>query len=96
MGAIKTFAGLAFGLVVLGGTSFAQAGPSRDQVRVRILDQCVMSQSGKGAGEGAGPECNCYAAKISKAMTDEEVAKFKKRVPKRLAAGAQTVLAACK
>lgn len=96
MGAMKTFAALAVGLTVLGGTAFAQTGPSRDQVRVRLLDQCVMTQSGKTDAEGAGPKCNCYAAKISKAMTDEEVAKFKKGVPKRLAADAQTALATCK
>ena len=95
MGAMKALAGLALVFVVLSGTAFAQ-GPSRDQVRVRLLDQCVMTQSGKTDSEGAGPKCNCYAAKISKAMTDEEVAKFKKGVPKRLAADAQTALATCK
>jgi hypothetical protein len=96
MGAMKAFGGLALGLVVLGGTAFAQTGPSRDQVRVRLLDQCVMSQSGKTAEEGAGPKCNCYAAKISKAMTDEEVAKYKKGVPKRLAGESAATLATCK
>lgn len=94
MDAMKTFAGVALSLVVLGGTAFA--APTRDQVRVRLLDQCVLSQSGKTESEGAGPKCNCYAAKISKAMTDEEVAKFKKGVPKRLAPDAQTALATCK
>jgi hypothetical protein len=96
MGAMKTFAGLALGFVVLGGTAFAQTGLSRDQVRVRLLDQCVMTQSGKTESEGAGPKCNCYAAKISKAMTDEEIAKFKKGVPKRLAGEAQATFATCK
>jgi hypothetical protein len=96
MGAKKALAGLALGVLVLGGTAIAQTGPSRDQVRVRLLDQCVMTQSGKTESEGAGPKCNCYAAKISKAMTDEEVAKFKKGVPKRLAADAQTAFATCK
>lgn len=95
MGAMKALAGAALVFVVLSGTAFAQ-GPSRDQVRVRLLDQCVLTQSGKTDAEGAGPKCNCYAAKISKAMTEEEIAKFKKGVPKRLAAEAQTVLATCK
>lgn len=94
MSAMKALAGLALGAAVLAGA--AQAAPTRDQVRVRLLDQCVMSQSGKAADQGAGPKCNCYAAKLSKAMTDEEVAKFKKGIPKRLAPDSQAALATCK
>jgi hypothetical protein len=86
-------AGLALGMTVFAGTAQAT---TRDQVRVRLLDQCVLSQSGKTDSEGAGPKCNCYAAKISKAMTDEEIAKFKKGIPKRLAPDAQAALATCK
>ncbi|BCJ90865.1 hypothetical protein IZ6_16000 [Terrihabitans soli] len=96
MGAMKALAGLALGIVVLGGTAVAAVPPTRDQVRVKLLDQCVLSQSGKSDSQGAGPKCTCYAAKISKAMTDEEVAKFKKGIPKRLAPDAQTALATCK
>jgi hypothetical protein len=70
--------------------------PTRDQVRVRLLDQCVLSQSGKTADEGAGPKCGCYAAKISKAMTDEEVAVYKKDLPKRLVPDADKTFASCK
>jgi hypothetical protein len=93
MSAMKVLAGLVLGMAILVGT--AQAA-TRDQVRIKLLDQCVLSQSGKTESEGAGPKCNCYAAKISKAMTDEEVAKFKKGIPKRLAPDAQTALATCK
>lgn len=93
MGGMKVLAGLALGMVMLAGA--AQAA-TRDQVRIKLLDQCVLSQSGKTDAEGAGPKCNCYAAKISKAMADEEVAKFKKGIPKRLAPDAQAALATCK
>jgi hypothetical protein len=74
----------------------AGSGTTRDQVRLRLLDQCVMSQSGKTAEEGAGPKCGCYAVKISKAMTDEEVATYKKGVPNRLTAESTATLAGCK
>jgi hypothetical protein len=70
--------------------------PTRDQVRMRILDQCVMSQSGKSADQGAGPKCGCYATKMSKAMTDQEVAAYRKALPKRLSAEAQPAFASCK
>ncbi len=82
-------------LALLSGSALAQ-GPSRDQVRVRILDACVIGQSGKAEGEGAGPKCNCYAPKIVKLMTDEEVAKFRKKIPSRLKADADKILATCK
>jgi hypothetical protein len=93
MRAMKVLAGLVLGAAVLTAPA---AAATRDQVRVKLLDQCVMSQSGKAADQGAGPKCNCYAAKMSKAMTDEEVAKFRKGVPKRLAPDSQTALATCK
>jgi hypothetical protein len=97
MGAMKVLAGLVLGAAVFAAPALAQkAGPSRDTVRVRLLDACVMSQSGKAADEGAGPKCNCYAAKMSKAMTDEEVAKHKKGIPKRLVPESQAALATCK
>jgi hypothetical protein len=95
MDAMKALAGLALGTALLVTPSVSQAA-TRDQVRVRLLDQCVLSQSGKADSQGAGPKCTCYAAKISKAMTDEEVAKFKKGVPKRLAPDSQAALATCK
>jgi hypothetical protein len=93
MRAMKVLAGLALGTAILAAPASAA---TRDQVRVKLLDQCVMSQSGKAADQGAGPKCNCYAAKMSKAMTDEEVAKFRKGVPKRLAPDSEAALATCK
>jgi len=98
--AMMRFGGLVLSAALLASPALAQktaaSGPSRDQVRMRVLDLCVMSQSGKTAEEGAGPKCGCYAAKITKAMTDEEVATYKKGVPKRLTAESTTVLATCK
>ena len=82
-------------LALLTGHAAAQ-GMSRDQVRLRILDTCVMSQSGKTEEQGAGPKCNCYAPKVVKLMTDEEVAKFKKTVPARLKPESDKLLATCK
>jgi hypothetical protein len=96
------FGGLVLTAVLLASPALAQkakapaSGPTRDQVRMRVLDQCVMSQSGKTADEGAGPKCGCYATKITKAMTDEEVATYKKALPKRLSAEAQPTFASCK
>jgi hypothetical protein len=94
------FGGLVLAAALLASPALAQkapaSGPTRDQVRMRILDQCVMSQSGKAANEGAGPKCGCYAAKITKAMTDEEVATYKKALPKRLSAEAVPTFASCK
>ena len=91
---------LALGLVVAGimvaGQAAAQSAPSRDDVRIRILDMCVMTQSGKAPEEGAGPRCGCYAAKIVKAMTDEEIAGFKKAVPARLKPESDKLLQTCK
>jgi hypothetical protein len=84
---------LALGAVVLAVPALAA---TRDQVRVKLLDQCVLSQSGKADSQGAGPKCTCYSAKISKAFTEEEVAKFKKGVPKRLAAESKATLDTCK
>jgi hypothetical protein len=96
MGAMKILTGLAMGAAVFAAPALAETSAGRDTVRIRLLDQCVISQSGKTAEEGAGPKCSCFAAKMSKAMTDEEIAAFKKGVPKRLAADAQTALATCK
>jgi hypothetical protein len=96
------FSGLVLGAALLASPALAQktaaqtSGPTRDQVRVRILDLCVMSQSGKTAEEGAGPKCGCYAAKITKAMTDEEVATYKKGMPKRLVPDSDAAFASCK
>ncbi len=96
------FGGLVLAAALLASPALAQkaeapaSGPTRDQVRMRILDVCVMSQSGKTAEEGAGPKCGCYAAKISKAMTDEEVAVYKKGLPKRLVPESDATFASCK
>jgi hypothetical protein len=96
------FGGLVLAAALLASPALAQkaeapaSGPTRDQVRMQILDVCVMSQSGKTAEEGAGPKCGCYAAKISKVMTDEEVAVYKKGLPKRLVAESDATFAGCK
>jgi hypothetical protein len=101
-GAVKAvrFGAFVVGVALLASSALAQkapaAGPDRNQVRLRILDACVMSQSGKLAEEGAGPKCNCYAAKITKAMTDEEVATYRKGVPQRLADESTKLLITCK
>jgi hypothetical protein len=55
-----------------------------------------MTQSGKSESEGAGPKCGCYATKITKAMTDEEIAKWRRGVPKRLADESNKIFAECK
>jgi hypothetical protein len=81
-------------LALMAGHGAAQA-MSRDQVRLRVLDKCVMSQSGKAEDEGAGPKCGCYAPKIVKLMTDEEVAKFRKAVPARLKPESDKLLQKC-
>jgi len=94
------YAGLVLGGMLLAVPVTAQhasaAGPGREQVRLRILDQCVLTQSGKLPEQGAGPKCNCYAGRIVKAMTDEEVARFRKTLPRRLAGEASQILATCK
>jgi hypothetical protein len=82
--------------VLVAGQAMAQAGQSRNQVRLKILDTCVLTQSGKSEAEGAGPKCGCYATKITKAMTDEEIAKWKKGVPKRLTEESNKIFAGCK
>jgi hypothetical protein len=82
-------------LTLVSGAALA-APMSRDQVRIRVLDQCVLGQSGKAEGQGAGPKCNCYAPKVVKLMTDEEVAKFRKKIPSRLKTDAEKILATCK
>jgi hypothetical protein len=81
-------------LVLPAGQAMAQA-QTRDHVRLKILDKCVMSQSGKAEDEGAGPKCGCYAPKIVKLMTDEEVAKFRKAVPARLKPESDKLLQKC-
>lgn len=92
--------GLVLGAMLVAMPAMAQkaseAAPSRDQIRLAILDQCVLTQSGKLAEEGAGPKCGCYARSISKAMTDEEVADYRKSLPKRLADQSQKIFAGCK
>lgn len=88
LGAVAVFLSV---LVV--GPAMAQ---SRDNVRLKILDTCVMTQSGKSESEGAGPKCGCYATKITKAMTDEEIAKWKRGVPKRLTDESNKIFAGCK
>ena len=96
---VTTFAAVLLGATLAAAPAFAQkataAGPSRDQVRIQILDQCVISQSGKTAEEGAGPKCGCYAGRIVKAMNEEEIAAYKRGVPKRLTEEANKILATC-
>ncbi len=92
--------GLVLGAMLVAMPAMAQkapaAGPTRDKIRLAILDQCVLTQSGKLAAEGAGPKCGCYARAMSKALTDEEVAGYRKSLPKRLADQSQTIFAGCK
>lgn len=91
--------GATFGAAVLFGVMIAgqaMAAPDRNSVRLRILDTCVMTQSGKTEAEGAGPKCGCYATKITKAMTDEEIAAWKKGVPRRLTEESNKIFATCK
>jgi hypothetical protein len=94
-----TMTGATFGAAVLFGVMIAgqaMAAPDRNSVRLRILDTCVMTQSGKTEAEGAGPKCGCYATKITKAMTDEEIAAWKKGVPRRLTEESNKIFATCK
>jgi hypothetical protein len=81
--------GLRFGVLVLVAALMAAAPVSaqglfglgakkwppltRDQVRLKLLDNCVMSQSGKAADQGAGPKCGCYATRVSKVLTDQDI-----------------------
>ena len=82
--------------VLMAGSAMAQTAQSRNQVRLKILDTCVMTQSGKSEAEGAGPKCGCYATKITNAMTDEEIAKWRKGVPKRLSEESNKIFAGCR
>ena len=88
------FGAYAAGAVLLALPLAAQAA-GRNEVRMQILDRCVLSQSGRAPLDGAGPECKCYAAKIIKAMTDEEVAGYRRSVPRRLSEEANAIMAAC-
>lgn len=89
--------GMKAAVVVLGVVLTGHAtAATRDSVRLRLLDQCVMTNSGKTDAEGAGPKCGCYATKITKAMTDEEIAKWRKGVPKRLTEESKQIFAGCK
>lgn len=71
---------------------------TRDQVRVRLLDACVFSQSGKAADQGAGPKCNCYAARVAKAMSDADILAYSstKKLTPTAQAEATQALAVCK
>ena len=93
---LKRFGAVAAGAALLASSIAAQAAePTRNKVRMRILDKCVIAQSGRLPLQGAGPECRCYAAKITKAMTDEEVADYRRSVPRRLSDASEKMLAAC-
>jgi hypothetical protein len=78
----------------------APKGPplTREQVRVRLLDACVFSQSGKAADQGAGPKCNCYASRVAKAMTDADVLAYSssKKLTPTAQAEATKALTVCK
>ncbi|MFC5068379.1 hypothetical protein [Flaviflagellibacter deserti] len=78
----------------------APKGPplTREQVRIRLLDGCVLTQSGKAADQGAGPKCNCYASRVAKAMTDADILAYSstKKLTPTVQAEATKALAVCK
>jgi hypothetical protein len=71
---------------------------TRDQVRLHLLDTCVLTQSGKAADQGAGPKCNCYASRVAKAMTDADVLAYSssRKLTPTAQAEATKALAICK
>jgi hypothetical protein len=79
-----------------GGAAKSSAAPmTRDQVRVRLLDSCVLTQTKPGVDGGAAPQCRCYTAAVTKAMTAEEVAAYSGKMPKRMEPLAEASWAKC-
>ncbi|MGQ4272725.1 DUF4148 domain-containing protein [Terrihabitans sp. B22-R8] len=81
---------------VFGSKPAASAQPqTREQIRIRLLDSCVLTQTKPGVDGGAAPQCRCYAAGITKAMTDEDIAGYRGRMPKRLEPTAESIWTTC-
>jgi hypothetical protein len=89
-------AAAAQGLFGSGAGKSAPAAPlTRDGVRVKLLDSCVLTQTKPGVDGGAAPQCRCYTAAVTKAMTPEEIASYSGKMPKRMEPLAEAVWATC-
>jgi hypothetical protein len=87
---------LAASPVLAQGLSKAAApAQSKNTVRVRILDNCVLTQTKPGVDGGAAPQCRCFASAVSKAMKPDEAAAYDGKMPARLDAMAEKTWATC-
>lgn len=95
---------LVFGMIagaLLTVGAFAQSAEpplTREQLRTRILDLCVLNEAPKaGPKVPVAPKCNCYARGVSQVMNAEDAAFFaaKRALPPTLREQAAAVYAKC-
>jgi hypothetical protein len=93
--------GIVGGALLLSAGAFAQSAASsltKEQLRTRILDLCVLTVAPKvGPKVAVAPTCNCYARGVSQAMSAEDAAYFVERraIPSTLREQAAAVYAKC-
>lgn len=72
---------------------------TRDQVRERLTDQCMMSEGSKAASPSKSyyGECSCYGRGVVKLMKQDDIAAFTKarRVPGSIHAEAVKIFERC-
>ena len=78
-----------------GMSKMAAPAPTKDQVRMRVLDNCVLTQTKPGLDGGAGPKCRCFASAMIKVMKPDEIAAYNGRMPARLESLAEKTWTTC-
>ena len=93
--------GILGGVTLLSAAAFAQSAEpalTREQLRTRILDICVLTEARKaGPKVAVAPKCNCYARGVAQAMSPEEAAFFaeKRALPPAIRERAVAVYEKC-